>query len=481
MWQPQLTRRLRVLLHADPILGLRSWDTQRNLDTRHYDSITLTMRVLDHIIESMGLGVDADSNAAIRTLSPLMYQMDIAAGIEPNTQRHSEFASRLLDRLRQLFEVTYTDFEGTQAVVRKLELRLVEEHWASDEQIVLQLSPEAINLFLNALDLEIEDAQAALEAVIQSQLQRGRFDEAVASARDAKFRSIQFEDKIERILRETRRDIRRVDWRETMPRLLHEALSHIAERLRIENHIAESARQRLEHLVGTPEATQVASIAELMDDCSGRHIRLHTMLMDARNVFFAEQDRQVFIPRPSAHLPNLFADVLEPLLASPKRVALMALEDRNIPSNGAMAALLGLQNVKVFSLKVVISSLLRPRHEVVRPSVVDEEKNWFQGVPDTLYYSPEVQEVAHLYLSATPIRLSLLLERASDSGEERSVLEYLTLSTLQVFEGNLAMGLKAEPVGLQFTSGGFWGDDLELHAEEALVIANSTIEEQREV
>jgi hypothetical protein len=142
------------------------------------------MRVLDHIVDSMGLGADADHETVIRTLHPLLYQMDLGVQVEPDPQRHAEFANSLLGRLRndadarRPFKVEYPDFTNNQMVQRQLELRFIEERFASDERIVLYLSSEAINLFLGALDLEIEDAQAATEAVIQSQLERGRFNEA---------------------------------------------------------------------------------------------------------------------------------------------------------------------------------------------------------------------------------------------------------------------------------------------------------------
>src|SRR5258705_3768988 len=132
MWPPQLTRRLRVLLHAYPLLDLRAWDGQRNPETRHYDSITLAMRVFDYVIESTGLGVDADSDAIFRLLAPLMTQMDIAAGVAPNTELQRQFVSILLGRLRndrdprRRFELQFKDLSDQQLVERRLEFRMIE-------------------------------------------------------------------------------------------------------------------------------------------------------------------------------------------------------------------------------------------------------------------------------------------------------------------------------------------------------------------
>jgi hypothetical protein len=251
---------------------------------------------------------------------------------------------------------------------------------------------------------------------------------------------------------------------------LHEALNHIKGRLEFEKEIANSARQRLDFLeLGSHEASQVALIAELMDECSYRHLRLHTSLMDARNVFFAEQDRQTFVSRGATPLPNLFSDVLEPLLSAPKRVALMAIEGCDGTSEGALPVLLGVRTTEVFSLKGFVSWLLRPRREIIRTSVLDVEQIWFKEVPDTLRYPPEVQQRWQFYQQSLPIRLSTLLESATHSEETQAVLEYLSLKVLQAFEGNSITGLRADPAGLQFTHNGFWGDDLELHSEETLM------------
>ena len=57
----------------------------------------------------------------------------------------------------------------------------------------MQLSSEAINLFLNALDLDIESAQEANEAVVRFQLERGKFDQARSFAENARGQSLRYD------------------------------------------------------------------------------------------------------------------------------------------------------------------------------------------------------------------------------------------------------------------------------------------------
>ncbi|WP_221089706.1 zf-HC2 domain-containing protein [Deinococcus aquaedulcis] len=474
-WPPALAKRSRVLLALEPLLALREWDARRDEGTRHYDTIALTLRAFDLIVESSGFGAEVNEETVIRELLPLLHQMDLAAGVPPDRGQHAAFATRLLSRLRndeearRPFRATYTDFDQGRPVIREVAFHLLEEQFIDDERFALRLSVEATNLFLSALDFEIEDAQAALEGVIQSQIERGRFEEAVQFARDARARSVQLQEKFDRLLRETRRDMRQVDWRTDMPRLLGEGLSHLQGRLRVEQEVIQTARERLEHLSpGSPEAQQVARIAALIDECFLRHTHLHHVLLGAREVFFTEQDRQAFAPRPRTHLPDLFREVLEPLLAAPRDQALAALEGEqgrpDLPSraDAIRAALLPAQAPESLSLSDLTSWLLRPKRTLPATSSEASELVWEAALPDPLHYPPEVQASGEPYLQRGAARLSQVLCWAAQDAQPAPVLEYLGLRALQAFENDRPSLLRAEQTGTQFEAAGFYGHDLDL-------------------
>lgn len=475
-WNVPLTRRLRVLLHTQPMLELRDWDLRRESETQHYDSLTLAMRIFDVVIESMGLGSDANSVTVFQALLPLLRQMDHRAGVSLALAQHQDFAERLLGRLRhdaqarRPFRFEYTDFVLGKAVVRVLELRLLEERFSpTGEGFVLQLSSEAINLFLNAFNLDIEDAQVALEAVIQSQLERGRVAEAAQAAQDARLRSVQFRDKIERILLETRRDLSRVDWRESVPQVLKEALLHVDSRLKVEQHITLTALERLDALTqGTKEAREVALVAGLMEDCQDRHIELQRILLGASNVFFHEQDRQAFMPRPSVHLTHLSSHILEPLLEM-SRVEALKFTQQTSPM------LLGVAVPSVFSLSNLIAWCLRPKRQAPLERVLPVLADWTVMTPDQLRFTSEVQHDALGYLQNLPVKLSDVLQQASH--ESLAVREYLGLQTLQAFESDLKTGLQVDSLGSVFAQAGLYGHDLQITAFEA-DFAQVPLEEQ---
>jgi hypothetical protein len=479
-WNMPLTRRLRVLLHTRPMLELRDWDLRREPQTQHFDSLTLAMRVFDVVIESMGLGSDADSATVFRALLPLLRQMDHWDGVALTLAQHQDFTERLLGRLRndqearRPFRFEYTDFVLGKAMVRVLELRLLEERFSpTGEGFVLQLSSEAINLFLNAFNLDIEDAQVALEAVIQSQLERGRVAEAAQAAQDARLRSVQFRDKIERILLETRRDLSRVDWRETVPQVLKEALLHVDSRLKVEQHITLTALERLDALTqGTKEAREVALIAGLMEDCQDRHIELQRILLGASNVFFNEQDRQAFMPRPSVHWTHVSSHILEPLLEMSRVEALKLTQQTSV-------ILLGTAVPPVFSLSNLIAWCLRPKRQAPLERVAQASTDWTEMTPDQLRFPSAVQSDALGYLQNLPVKLSDVLQQANH--EPLAVREYLGLQTLQAFESDLKTGLQVDALGSMFVQAGFYGHDLQITAFEADFAADfeqATLEEQ---
>ena len=88
VWPADLTRRLRVLLHTLPLDGVRRGDAIRDTELRHYDGLALALRVLDLVIDRLGLEAEADREAITRVLGPALSAMDAAAGLATSPERH---------------------------------------------------------------------------------------------------------------------------------------------------------------------------------------------------------------------------------------------------------------------------------------------------------------------------------------------------------------------------------------------------------
>jgi hypothetical protein len=117
LWDPLLTRQLRVLLHAERLLSLQSRDEHRPPEFQHYASLSLALKLFDLIITHTGLGQDIEHSQAIEELLPLLEAMDRGAGREPERARAVRMAERVLATLyneeerRGPFKLDYTTFE----------------------------------------------------------------------------------------------------------------------------------------------------------------------------------------------------------------------------------------------------------------------------------------------------------------------------------------------------------------------------------
>lgn len=464
IWNPHLTRKLRVLLHAEPLLAIRRADAFRDEEFRHYDFIVLAMKVFDVIVERMGLEHEIDIEEMSRVLWPLVRAMDAKAGQTPSSERHTSVIERLLAALqndsgqRRPFRFEYQDFEDGEVVERAVELRLVELHDHPDGRTVLRLSKEALNFFLNILNLDIESAQAATEAVVRSQFERGLYAEAVETANVALVRTLQYKAKVEGILGDTRRDVRRVDWHADAPSVLNHALDHVVARVATEQAMVRSAEEKLETLDReNPAFRQVAQLSRQMESCIQHHLRLEPLLIKARQVFLEEQDRQSFLGDVT-YRPALLGDVLQPLMGLGRDTT------TGIVDKGA-DLLLGARPQRILSLRQLLQGLLQPRRESRARELWTELPEPVEGNADTPRFSDEVREQALSYLNraASHATLGSLLQEASVAGESSAVLEYLALELYQTFAPDPDEGEDAVLVretGQPLRAAGFGGDDL---------------------
>ncbi len=436
LWDPQLTRQLRVLLHADRLLSLQSRDEHRPPEFQHYASLSLALKLFDLIITHTGLGQDIEHGQAIEELLPLLEAMDRGAGIEPEKARAVLMAERVLATLyneeerRGPFKLDYTTFEQGEAVKRTLSVRLLEERHHVDGRIVLRLSNECANLLLNALTVNLEDAQVAAEAIIEWQLKRGRLQEARGSAQWALQHSMRLREHIEHRLLDTRRDLHSVDWREEMRRTLDEALIHVRTRCTVEHSILATAREQREQLEpGSRQAYQLAEIIELIETCRQQHLILERRLMEAPRIFFEEQERQIFTLRPPLLFPHPQNDLLAPLLSLPRAPILQTLDS-------IVGACLPARVPGVFSIARYLHYLLQPRREAQIDSIPIQLRELIDTDYDQSRFTVEMVQRAEHYLAALeqPTRLSEVMLAAQDAGESVAVLEVLVFLVMDYFD-----------------------------------------------
>ncbi len=483
-WREDLTRRLRVLLHTAPLLALRAADGLQAPDRKHYDSLALALRVFDLVLASMGLDRGVDRTAMQRALQPLLAAMDDAAGYAHEAARHEAVVDRVLgallndDQRREMFRATYTDLrpDGTAEAV-SLPYRLLEEYQQPDGGLALRLTSEAINLFLGALDRDIEDEQVAMEALVREQLERGSFAKAVQSADSAQFQSRRYTLYIETKLRLTRRDLKLVNWRAEMTPLLDQAHIHVQRRIQAERAILEVACEQANLLIpGSPEAAQVAIVIRLITQCCARHSLLTQTLAGARVVFLDEQGRQGFAAAMEGQRPDFVRDILEPVLQQPSGRAIQV-------TDAALTAIAAPRAPTLLDLSALINWCLKPRRDVPPGAILVHEPDMVDLPSDVLRFPVEVRRVAEAALRGITkaVLLSDLLSDGLARGWASDVLDCVTLLV------SLEHGRDAKHVPLvdlirttrRFTVAGIAGDDLLLLPAGMLVPAPSSAESAR--
>jgi len=436
-WNPTLSSRQRVLLHAQPLLIMRqNWLVRDDQDAR-YDPLCLSMKLFDVIVDQSGFGNEVIRQTVADALQPLLAALDQASNIPVDAERHARVIERLVDGLLNetnhghAFELEYCEFdESSQANRKTFAFKLLKEVHGYSGEIALQLSSEAINLFLNALDLDIESEQIANEAVVEYQLERGKYDKARASAENARGQSMRFEDKIQRIIAQTKRDIRQVKWRDEVDETLVEALEHVRQRLKTEDGIIRSATEKLDAMDDENEKREsIFSVVRLIRECRHRHLNLNKVLMSARGEFLEQQSRQCFIDISVLEVINLRDDVLGQLME-------MSREQVTEFSCETTHSLLGPYAPKLLSLADLIHWQLQPKRQISVGEVPSEEPDLVETNADVQRFDDDIMcDVGKVFEEVTgSIRLSDLLNRLDNDGCPVVVQDALILHVLDYFD-----------------------------------------------
>jgi len=460
--EESFTRRVKALTRTLPVHELDASKGQREGDWTRDDLRALALAAVDAVIDEMGLAYGATAADVRGRLATL-----VRAAAPGGPPGHAEqVAAAVLDALlndrerREAFSISYSDWSRPQHRRASLVFKLLEEVEAPDGTVVLRATDEAVNLFVGALDRDVEDAQAAAEAVLESQLRRGRIDQAVASAREARLRSVQFAARINRVLEATRRDLRQVDWGENVPRLLDDAFTHLRTRLDVERALLATLRDTLDEVADAGEAgsaegaAQAAELVALITDCQSRHLELHERLVGARSDFLAAQDRQRFAPAAQVRVVDLSEELLKPLLRLPAATA-------EPPATTFLVGALGAIAPRLTRLAELVDDLLQPRRVAEEIDARDDAPDLVALDVDPWRFAPHAWVAALDVLDPVgeePVRLSDLLADARRVSED--VAELVALTALHAFAPEVAGDLVATDDGAALEDEVFAGADL---------------------
>lgn len=468
------TRRLRALLHTQPVHALELNKASRGKEKyAPYDLIVLQLEAIDFITDNM------DAQRGVLEEEVQQHLARLAAVMAPKRSRgeHLEVATVVLSGLENegggRFLIPYNDPANPTSRVRA-DVELVRPVQGEDGSVELRVTPQAINLLLDALDTDIESAENAMAFMFQFQFERGRLSKAAAHAQNMRRLSISYREHVQGFLTDAARDISRVDWAGEVMDEIDRAYRHLETRLRDD---ANTLSRVAEQHDATPELDHRAKLAEirdLLEDCGHRHRELHTELMSARAGLRQHHAQQRLAPPPSVARVDLHADILQATLGLRPVAAASVLE-------AFAAGLIPPVPPPLLQLRRVVDHQWRPQLERgvdLRPI---EEIDFDEDDVVTPVFSSEAIATAVGLLSGRHerTRLSQLLTKAFAERTPPGADHLLALGALEAFmevdsadtgddeeQGRswrlVPRGLSAEPSGERLDGLRFGGDDLEL-------------------
>jgi hypothetical protein len=455
-WETALPSRIKTLLLTAPLHRLEDNKGFRSVGCKDQDFRLLCLRIIDATIERMGLGFGASRKEIIAEVRPLVFKAAPGVTAEDADTIVSLAIEELLNERnrRQKFQENYSSLEEGKIISRTFSFHLLEEV-SPDGNIYLQVTNEGIHLYAGMLGYNIEDAQIASEVVLHYQISRGRLNDAVQTAREAEFRSIQLEQHIQSLIHAAQRDIRQVDWFRDALNYLKDARGHINQRLQTEKQILNAIEDKFA-IAGSDDLAQLATLKNQVNACIQRHMRLHHTVMAANPEYLSQQLQQSFIVKPFSRLPEMDREILQPAL----KLTLIRL---GFGMDDLVRSLCRLKQPQVFTLKTAIEKLLAPIRQEKCETVNIEMPDLFEIPPEPPVFSEEDDTNVALLLADVQkeITLSGLLLNAQQQSLPRSTQQLLVLDALRNFGAD--DGSESYPVNLaetEFHIVPFSGNDL---------------------
>ena len=317
-----LTHQQRNLLLAEPIARL-SIDKRVVLRedatmAEGLDMQYLALSALDFVMERCAIEAGATTAEIVEHIA------NEAIRVKPSltNEQARKIGQVVLDHLANArnnhlaFRTEY--FDADRNALSLHDFRLLTISIADEGPPRFKLAAGAQTLMLSMLEVPAEFAEEAERIMINKAIERERFADALALARNARIRSIHYYQLIEENLFHTRRDASRSTWSENVLPKLDEAREHLNERRKHEAAIIDSIRNHLAQTRGDAR-DQLLELMKTIEDCQQRHTALLKRVMTASEEFRRIQAR-AFSVRRIQHVPDLEDRILLPLLGAPMKI-----------------------------------------------------------------------------------------------------------------------------------------------------------------
>jgi hypothetical protein len=408
-----VARRAKTLACTVPLHEMEaSKASVRGGEFKAYTTWALAFIAIDTVCVHMDFDRGADASLVVQRMLPYAARQAPDAPLD----EHRAVCEWVLDRLigtteERKFKIAYGDYENGEYVEREFPFALITEAPDREGHIFLRATDEAINVLIGALDRDIQSAQEAAEAKLQSLVKRNRLGDAQEAAKAARYQTLRLQEHIRQQLAATERDLRNVDW-DRLSEELADALDHVEARVTTEQTIERHLVETRENTVDVDLRRKATAVIDVLRDCVRRHRQLHRVLQGAREKFLVEQSRQVFAAPTAADLRawDITADLLVPVLK-------LGIGAADRPLTRFFSAASGLRDVRLGTLESVIDTLLAPPavKADLGEEIVEAELCDITPPPRFTDAQHDAAERILMTIDEQPCRLSDLLDGVSDT------------------------------------------------------------------
>ncbi|MGI8807668.1 MAG: hypothetical protein ACR2KK_07475 [Acidimicrobiales bacterium] len=446
-----LGKRVRAIAFTKPLHDLEASKTR--LGGESWSRLNM-VELAFHAVDVVALRMDFDTGAsyddvvvAVSTLASLQ----VPGLADPERVGEKVIEGLITGRAASDADAHRTAF-GTWGpdgyIARRYDFALVTEHLDSQGEVYLRATDPAITVLVGALELDLEGSQQAAELRIEKLVERGLLDAAAQQARTAKYRTIQYMDKLRRALSAARLHATDPGTLEAVDRLVDHAIEHVLDRYAAEGHILAGVGRTRDAAEDARVIRKANRLVEELRECQRRHQTLQHRLLTARSEFRQALAAQLATPPNPPTRVDLERQLLRPLLELPLSSA-DAVGQRVFAASGAPLA----PSSPDLAQLVAALCTMPAAHDGLGGEV--EEHDDLTDVAGSLRFPDEVWDVVAGLLGdiSTPTRLSALLARAGDlellqTVDEGAVTHLLALRAARALDpgvGDLARAVEPLP------------------------------------
>jgi hypothetical protein len=296
-FQKEWSVKYRHLLGIRPLTRIKDsymrW-TETQQAYNHYDPLAIAIIMIDHIIAKMEAYSGVSEEDLFNLIQKYFFKIDKHFSLSQLKKiQYRTIFDKILDFLTYkskptIYEEEYMDYSQDPPVIRKYQVRII-VYKNFGRETVLHATKTTVNIFLNLLEINIDDQQMANNLILQRQINRGEFGNGIETARRNLVLTNQYSIRLEEIIQDTKHNFDMLDWHTKIPKELEKYTVHlrdVIQDIKKIRSLLETYYQASMSIINLPDIKQ---IMEIIDQTLSKLLPLQNQISSSNNVFIEEQ------------------------------------------------------------------------------------------------------------------------------------------------------------------------------------------------